>query len=211
MERMLDKVLDWSVDVGEFTNIMKVCATWKARFSTPVTLQLQQLKFYDLLVSQLCQTALFQKPLVRPMLQLLATCSECAPVEVEKRLVILLNSLCVTLSQQPQLLELFFMPKRQGNGYLTSTVDCSSNTSPQLRAKIATMDNNPESRFLIFSLLIPFVHREGPIGQQARDALLLVMSLSRKYDGVGIYIAENSNFCPVLATGLSGLYSSLPR
>jgi len=49
MEAMLDKILAWSLDAGEFTNAMK----------------LQQLKFYELLVSQLChQTALFQKPLV---------------------------------------------------------------------------------------------------------------------------------------------------
>lgn len=198
MESILDKVLTWSSNVGEFTNVMK----------------LEQLKLYELLVSQLVshQTALFQKPLVRPMLQLLATCGDCAPVEVEKRLVILLNSLCVCLSQNPQLLELFFMPKFEGDSYLPATINAAnnSNSSPHLRAKIAAIDK-PESRFLIFSLLIPFVHREGPIGQQARDALLLIMSMSRKYDSVGIYIAENSNFCPVLATGLSGLYSSLPR
>lgn len=195
MESMLDKLLTWSINVGEFTNVMK----------------LEQLKLYELLVSQLChQTALFQKPLVRPLLQLLATCGDCAPFEVEKRLVILLNSLCVCLSQNPQLLELFFMPKMQGNSFLSPSLDASSNSSPHLRAKFASIDK-PESRFLIFSLLIPFVHREGPIGQQARDALLLIMSMSRKHESVGQYIAENSNFCPVLATGLSGLYSSLPR
>ncbi|PSN55373.1 hypothetical protein C0J52_01825 [Blattella germanica] len=66
-------------------------------------------------------------------------------------------------------------------------------------------------RFVIFTLLIPFVHREGGIGQQARDALLLCMSLSKKNENVGSYIAEHSNVCPVLATGLSGLYSLLPR
>lgn len=196
MEAILDKILTWSSNVGEFTNVMK----------------LEQLKLYELLVSQLVshQTALFQKPLVRPMLQLLATCGDCAPFEVEKRLVILLNSLCVCLSQNPQLLELFFMPKTNGNTYLSPTMSPSNNASPQLRAKIASIDK-PESRFLIFSLLIPFVHREGPIGQQARDALLLIMSMSHKHESVGMYIAENSNFCPVLATGLSGLYSSLPR
>lgn len=91
------------------------------------------------------------------------------------------------------------------------------------------------SRFLLFTLLVPFVHREGSIGQQARDALLLCMSLSKKNDLVGAYITENSNVCPVriifcyglyrfhrdlnlnyirlqvLATGLNGLYSLLPR
>lgn len=52
-------------------------------------------------------------------------------------------------------------------------------------------------RFLLFSLLVPFVHREGFIGQQARDALLLCMSMSKKNDLVGSYIAEYSNVCPV--------------
>jgi hypothetical protein len=50
---------------------------------------------------------------------------------------------------------------------------------------------------VIFTLLIPFVHREGGIGQQARDALLLCMSLSKKNENVGSYIAEHSNVCPV--------------
>jgi hypothetical protein len=50
---------------------------------------------------------------------------------------------------------------------------------------------------VIFAILIPFVHREGGIGQQARDALLLCMSLSKKNESVGLYIAEHSNVCPV--------------
>lgn len=52
-------------------------------------------------------------------------------------------------------------------------------------------------RFLLFSLLVPFVHREGSIGQQARDALLLCMSMSNKNELVASYITEYSNVCPV--------------
>uniref|UniRef100_K1PX18 FHF complex subunit HOOK-interacting protein C-terminal domain-containing protein n=1 Tax=Magallana gigas TaxID=29159 RepID=K1PX18_MAGGI len=37
------------------------------------------------------------------------------------------------------------------------------------------------------------------------------MTISARNPHIGLYIAENSDFCPVLATGLSGLYSSLPR
>ncbi|TMS23106.1 Protein FAM160A1 [Larimichthys crocea] len=51
---------------------------------------------------------------------------------------------------------------------------------------------------------------EGTVGQQARDALLLIMSLSAENERVAKHVAENTFFCPVLATGLSGLYSSLP-
>lgn len=65
--------------------------------------------------------------------------------------------------------------------------------------------------FIIFSLLIPYVHREGSIGHQARDAMLLCMSLSQKNNNIGEYIAYHSNMCPVLVTGLGGLYSLLPN
>lgn len=46
---------------------------------------------------------------------------------------------------------------------------------------------------------------------QARDALLLCMSLSKKSKNVSVYIAEHSNICVLLASGLSGLYSVLPH
>ncbi|XP_067134483.1 LOW QUALITY PROTEIN: FHF complex subunit HOOK-interacting protein 1B-like [Centruroides vittatus] len=165
-EKILDKLFAWSVLTGEYIDIMKI----------------EQLKHYERLVSHSPQN-LFHKPIVRPLLSLLASCTDCSPVEVEKRLVLLLNTLCVCLTKYPDLLKVFF-------------------------------DASPEqgsARFLIFSLLIPFVHREGAIGQQARDALLLCMALSRRNESIGMYIAEHSNFCPVLATGLSGLYSVLPR
>lgn len=53
------------------------------------------------------------------------------------------------------------------------------------------------TNFLIFSLLVPFIHREGAIGQQARDSLLLVMAASASHDALAHYITENSYFCPV--------------
>lgn len=70
---------------------------------------------------------------------------------------------------------------------------------------------SPSVSFIIFSLLIPYVHREGSLGHQARDALLLCMALSQKNDNVGTYIARHSAMCTVLVTGLGGLYSLLPN
>ena len=55
--------------------------------------------------------------------------------------------------------------------------------------------NSP--KFLIFSILVEFLHRDGLVGQHARDALLLVMSLSKKHEEVGRHIAKHTNFCPV--------------
>ena len=54
------------------------------------------------------------------------------------------------------------------------------------------------SRFLIFSILVDFLHRDGIVGHHARDAILLVMSLSKKHDDVGRHIAKSTSFCPVL-------------
>ena len=57
------------------------------------------------------------------------------------------------------------------------------------------------TNLLIFSLLVPFIHRHGALGQQARDALLLVMATSASNQAVAQYITENSYFCPVRAFG----------
>lgn len=46
---------------------------------------------------------------------------------------------------------------------------------------------------------------------RARDALLMCMSMSKKNKKVAVYIAENSNFSVLVASGLSALYSMLPN
>lgn len=80
------------------------------------------------------------------------------------------HQVCVTMARQPVVLEMLFRaaPAQQGS-----------------------------TNLLIFSLLVPFIHRDGAIGQQARDALLLVMATSASHEAVARYIAENSYFCPV--------------
>ncbi|XP_015599998.1 UPF0518 protein AAEL005291 isoform X2 [Cephus cinctus] len=165
-ENLLDKLYEWSLHTGRFSNAVR----------------LEQLKLYELLVSH-SGTLLAHEPVARPLLRLLEECADdIMPVEVEKKLVVLLNQLCVALMQNMALLDLFFHP-----------------------------EESAKSKFIIFTLLIPHIHREGGVGQQARDAMLLCMSLSKRHDEVGLYIAEHSNVCPVLATGLSALYSLLPR
>lgn len=167
-ENLLGKLYSWSEVTGRYSNAVR----------------LQQLKLYELLVSHSRHQLLSHEPFLKPLLRLLASSAgEVFPLEVEKRLVILLNQLCISLMQNVQLLDLFFF----------------------------TSKDNGKTDFVLFSLLIPFVHREEGIGQQARDALLLCMSLSKKNENVAQYITKHSNVCPVLATGLSGLYSLLPR
>ncbi|KAF7232635.1 hypothetical protein EG68_08314 [Paragonimus skrjabini miyazakii] len=60
-------------------------------------------------------------------------------------------------------------------------------------------------------LLVPLIYRIDIVGDRARDAFLFILSLSKRDDAVGSYLANESDFCPVLAAGLSGLYSNLPK
>ncbi|XP_062285741.1 FHF complex subunit HOOK-interacting protein 1A [Scomber scombrus] len=163
-------------------NVMERLFVWSLRREFTDDMKLEQLKMYEMLVGQARQPLLHHKPILRPLMMLLSSCSGTTVPDVEDELVLLLNQLCCVLAKDPSILELFFH----------------------------TSEDQGATNFLIFSLLIPFIHREGTVGQQARDALLLIMSLSAENERVAKHIAENTYFCPVLATGLSGLYSSLP-
>ncbi|XP_055588972.1 FHIP family protein AAEL005291 isoform X2 [Uranotaenia lowii] len=171
-ENLLDKLYEWGIKTGRYSNAVR----------------LEQLKLYEQLVSHSRHQLLVHEPFLRPLLKILASSqNEIYPPDLEKRLVILLNQLCVVLMQNVHLLDLFFFSTAQQNG------------------------SGGHTNFIIFSLLIPYVHREGSLGHQARDALLLCMALSQKNSNVGTYIATYSSICPVLVTGLGGLYSRLPN
>ncbi|XP_037686744.1 protein FAM160A1 isoform X2 [Choloepus didactylus] len=163
-------------------NIMEKLFLWSLRREFTDETKIEQLKMYEMLVTQSHQPLLHHKPILKPLMMLLSSCSGTATPVVEGKLVVLLNQLCSILAKDPSILELFFH----------------------------TSEDQGAANFLIFSLLIPFIHREGTVGQQARDALLFIMSLSAENCMVAHHIVENTYFCPVLATGLSGLYSSLP-
>ncbi|XP_014743734.1 PREDICTED: protein FAM160A1-like isoform X2 [Sturnus vulgaris] len=163
-------------------NIMEKLFLWSLRQDFTDETKIEQLKMYEMLVTQSHQPLLHHKPILKPLMMLLSSCSGTTTPIVETELVVLLSQLCSIIAKDPSILELFFH----------------------------TSEDQGAANFLIFSLLIPFIHREGTVGQQARDALLFIMSLSAENNLVANHIAENTYFCPVLATGLSGLYSSLP-
>uniref|UniRef100_A0A1A8CM44 Family with sequence similarity 160, member A1 n=1 Tax=Nothobranchius kadleci TaxID=1051664 RepID=A0A1A8CM44_NOTKA len=165
--------------------VMERLFLWSLRRQFTEDMKLEQLRMYQMLLSQAKQPLLHHKPVLRPLMMLLTSCAGAATDTggvVEAELVQLLNQLCAALVRDPSVLELFFHSSQDQGA----------------------------ANFLLFSLLIPYTHRQGQVGQQARDALLLIMSLSASEPRVAQHIAENTYFCPVLATGLSGLYSSLP-
>ncbi|XP_061579057.1 FHF complex subunit HOOK-interacting protein 1B [Cololabis saira] len=168
-------------------NILERLVQWHVQRGLDPDSQGALLKLFEMLIGQSQQPLLQHTAVLHPLMRLLGACADpelgCPPA-LENSLVLLLNQVCVSMARQPVLLEMLFRaaPAQQGS-----------------------------TNLLIFSLLVPFIHRDGAIGQQARDALLLVMATSASHQAVARYIAENSYFCPVLATGLSALYSSLPR
>ncbi|CAM4917867.1 unnamed protein product, partial [Rotaria socialis] len=147
-------------------------------------LKYHQLRCFEFLLSRSQNELLFYKQIFKPLLNLLRSCESSLSLDlIEKHMIVVLNQVCVSITKSPELLEFCF--------------DISAEHGP--------------SRFVIFSLLIPFVHRDGVAGQQARDALLLIMQLSNRNEQIARHIVEHTNFCPILATGLSALYSDLPH
>ncbi|XP_045146478.1 FHF complex subunit HOOK interacting protein 1B isoform X2 [Echinops telfairi] len=172
-EDLLTRVLAWQLQWDEFGDGVE-------------ERRAEQLKLFEMLVSEARQPLLRHGPVREALLVLLDACGHPVPSSpaLDESLVLLLSQLCVCVAREPSLLEFFLQ-------------------SPP--------EPGAAPRLLLFSRLVPFVHREGTLGQQARDALLLLMALSAGSPTVGSYIADHSYFCPVLATGLSALYSSLPR
>ncbi|XP_078494300.1 FHF complex subunit HOOK-interacting protein 1B-like [Ciona intestinalis] len=161
----------------------KLYTWWNYSSSFKQDIMLNLMKVYEVLISQAQHSLLHHKQLVGPMLKLLSSNHQPRSEELDHHIVLLLNLLCVWVNRDPSLLLVFF--------------NASESQGP--------------ANFFLFSNLIEYVHREGTVGQQARDALLLCMALSSENESVAEYIVNGSNFCPVLATGLSGLYSTLPR
>ncbi|XP_023347145.1 UPF0518 protein GK23746 [Eurytemora carolleeae] len=80
--------------------------------------------------------------------------------------------------------------------------------SPEL-IELFLSSSSTSKRLILFSLLTPNLHKTGLSGQRAREAVLIYISMSCKHKIVENLIAQ-SNFCLILATGLSALFSALP-
>ncbi|KAJ8711841.1 hypothetical protein PYW08_008795 [Mythimna loreyi] len=147
--------------------------------------RLEQLKLFGHLISHYSTQVIAAEPFLRPLLKLLSGFrNELPPPNLESQLVTVLNQLCVALMQNIKFLDLFFLTTHTHKG--------------------------SQAEFIIVRLLLSSVHREGSTGSAARDALLLCAKMSARCPQLADFMLSG-NTCPVLATGLSGLYSLLPR
>lgn len=147
--------------------------------------RLEELKLFGHLISHYSNQVIAAEPFLRPLLKLLSGFrNELPPPNLESQLVTVLNQLCVALMQNIKFLDLFFLTTHTQKG--------------------------SQAEFIIVRLLLSSVHREGSTGSAARDALLLCAKMSARCPQLAEFMLAG-NTCPVLATGLSGLYSLLPR
>ena len=68
-----------------------------------------------------------------------------------------------------------------------------------------------EPKFPMMTLLICNLHECGAQGQTSRDNLKLLMALAKEHQLLAQFIALHSDLCPIVATGLSAVFSDLPR
>ncbi|VDN95970.1 unnamed protein product [Rodentolepis nana] len=137
---------------------------------------------FDFLISQAKQSLLFSNVIFQPILKSIDACHDLADVFLDS-LSRLLYTLSVFLCRDPILLEF----------------------SKQVSHDVT------RNEYFIFSSLVPLLHLPGSPGSKARDALLLILQLSDRDTEVANYLTCKSDICPVLATGLSGYYSCLPK
>lgn len=152
-------------------DVFQVVYSWSANCKSCMKeMKKEQLRLFRNLIEKARTPLLIYQQVWKPLLFLLQSCAIKLPPDMEEDFVAVLKGLCVSVNRDIALLDLFFL------------------------------DNNPNSQIAklsVFSLLIGYVHREGEVGIWARDAMLLCMALSSVNERLGIYIAEETNFCPV--------------
>lgn len=169
-------------------NVFQVLYLWstaESRGSTrDIIMRSEQMKIYRNLIDRCRSPILLCEEIWEPLLFLLYSCANGVPADMENDFVAVLKGLCVSVNRDFALLDLFFL----GN------------------------HKHPEiGNLSVFSLLIPYVHRDGNVGVWARDAVLLCMALSSVDERLGNYVLEKTNFCPVrnlIFTILSGFFKN---
>ena len=120
----------------------------------------------------------------------------------EECLVQMLHTISTVLAYDPHLhRSLLFMEDDSSSG----------SSSGQTDAKFSGDKLARGTRWPLFELLVGFLHRPNLVGERAREAMLICLNCTQRFDYLGSWVVDETDFCPLLATGLSGLFSELPR
>lgn len=129
-------------------------------------LKYEQLKYYELLINQMqineqTNLILFNQ-FHRPLFSLINHCSSHNSELIEKHMIAVLNQLCVCMCKNSNLLNIFFENASNSQIFLTNAINelvLERSTNEQ---KFKSINS---SKAFIFTLLIPYIHREGSYGK----------------------------------------------
>jgi len=163
-------------------NFFEVVFLWSLSYPEYLfDLKLEQLRYYEDLVYQM-QTneqthLLLNVQIHRPMFSLLNHCSTHNSEKIEKVMISILNQLCVCICKNSELLQIFFyqakmLTKDNDNSlfYINGTINYPNSVSNPYKftTHFSTnkqyMQPTSSAKFFIFSLLIPYIHKEGALG-----------------------------------------------
>ena len=129
------------------------------------------LRFFGELFARSRQAVLIHEQILRPLNRLLRSCEGVDNRELTEALVFVVHRLCMMVQENNSLLDLFF-------------------TDSKLQQ---------QSKFFVFTQLVPHMHSCADVGKMARDGLLLCVSLAAQLStsNLGVFITSDSNFCQV--------------
>lgn len=155
--------------------------TWQKAYGKELRVGL--LRFFTDVFARSSQPILIHQQTLRPLSRLLRACEGTTDPDLCGALVPLLHRICILMQENQSLLDLFFVDSRMPS----------------------------QSKFLIFTQLIPHMHATGDVGNRARDAILLVLSLADQLpeSTLSRFIATECNFCQ--ASPCSQWVASVPQ
>ena len=127
--------------------------------------------FFAEVLTRSSQPVLIHQQVLRPISKLLRACEGTNDREIEISMVPLLHAMCILMQENQSLLDLFFIESQV----------------------------HMQSRFLVFTQLLTHMHSSGEVGNRARDAILLCLSLADQLPDSNLthFIASDCNFCQV--------------
>lgn len=172
----------WSYLISN--NIFETVYLWSLSYPEFLhDLKCEQLKYYDSLINHMQANEqtnlLLYAQLYKPLFALLNHCSSHTSEEIERYCIAILNQLCVCVCKNSHLLNVFFDLENQnpdGSSHQSMTTSSSfilNNSSEYIFERAKNNHANSKSRTFIFSLLIPYIHKEGCLGRLSFSFFLI--------------------------------------
>jgi hypothetical protein len=147
------------------------------------------LKFIIRLISLTHQPLPLSNQFLRPLLRLVEMCGSAKSTQLSQSTVTVLRYLWGQVRGNPSLMNLF-----------------NKMVSGGIRSRDAPME------FPVLDILVDNFHKEGPLGNQSREAVFIVLDICHNPSCQGLlqYVANESVFAEMTASGLGACYAAMP-